>query len=74
MKKNPSLSPANNLKGQKARPLEHMLGPKIMLPIGCTKFLFPKEFFTIFGLGYTHPVQRTPYLLQKTQSTFPSLM
>jgi hypothetical protein len=22
------------------------------LPIGCKKFLFPKEFVTIFGLGY----------------------
>jgi hypothetical protein len=31
------------------------------LPIGFVKFLFPKEFVTIFGLGY--PFQRTPYLL-----------
>jgi len=31
------------------------------LPIGCMKFLFPKEFITIFGLS-SHPLQRTPYL------------
>jgi hypothetical protein len=52
-KKNLPPSPAKNLKGKKARRLECMLGPKIMLHIGCTKFLFPKEFITIFGLGYT---------------------
>jgi hypothetical protein len=36
-----------NLKENKARHLECMLS----LPIGCTKFLFPKLFVTIFGLG-----------------------
>jgi hypothetical protein len=32
-----------NLKGKKARQLECMLG--------CMKFVFPKEFVTIFGQG-----------------------
>jgi len=36
-----------NLKGKKARHLSAFLG----LPIGCMKFLFPKLFITIFGLG-----------------------
>jgi hypothetical protein len=31
------------------------------LPIGCMKFLFPKDFVTIFGMGY-RPLQRTPHL------------
>ncbi len=31
------------------------------LPIGSMKFLFSKEFITIFGLGY-YALQRTPYL------------
>ncbi len=31
------------------------------LPIVCMKFLFPKEFITIFGLGQ-YPLQRTSYL------------
>jgi hypothetical protein len=34
------------------------------LPIGCMNFLFPKEFITIFGLGY-YPLQTAPYLLMK---------
>jgi len=50
--------PLPNLKGKKARHLECAC---LDLPIGCVKFLFPKEFVTIFGLGY--PLQRTPYLL-----------
>jgi hypothetical protein len=41
----PSFPP--NLKGKNARHVECMLGPSI----GCMKFLFPKEFLTIFGLG-----------------------
>jgi len=47
MKKNPfPPTPRKKFKGRKARLLE-CLG----LPIGCMKFLFPKEFVTIFGLG-----------------------
>jgi hypothetical protein len=38
--------PHPNLKGKKST-LSACLG----LPIGCMKFLFPKEFITIFGLG-----------------------
>jgi hypothetical protein len=34
------------------------------LPIGYMKFFLPKEFVTIFGLGY-YPLQTTPYLLTK---------
>jgi hypothetical protein len=41
--------PPQNLKGHnKARHLECMLWP---FPIGCMKFVFSKEFITIFGLG-----------------------
>jgi hypothetical protein len=40
-------SPPPDLKGKNARHVECMLGPSI----GCMKFLFPKEFLTIFGLG-----------------------
>jgi len=47
-----------NLNGEKARHLQYILGEAI----GCMKFLFPKEFVTIFGLGQ-YPLQRTPYLL-----------
>jgi hypothetical protein len=36
-----------NLKGEKARHLQYILGEAI----GCMKFLFPKEFVTIFGQG-----------------------
>jgi len=36
-----------NLKGKEARHLDACLG----LPLGCMKFLFPKEFVTISGLG-----------------------
>jgi hypothetical protein len=39
--------PTQNLKGKKSRHFERMLS----LPIGCMKFLFPKLFVTIFGLG-----------------------
>ncbi len=46
--KNPPLPPkTQNLKENKPRHLECMLS----LPIGCMKFLFPKLFVTIFGLG-----------------------
>jgi hypothetical protein len=46
MKKN--LPPTTqNLKEKKSRHFECMLS----LPIGCMKFLFPKLFVTIFGLG-----------------------
>jgi hypothetical protein len=40
-------SPETNLKEKKSRHFECMLS----LPIGCMKFLFPKLFSTIFGLG-----------------------
>jgi hypothetical protein len=43
----PLRTPQKNLKGKKSRDLACILG----LPIGCMKFLFPKEFITIFGLG-----------------------
>jgi hypothetical protein len=63
-KSSPPSSSSQNLKGRKARDLECRLEPSI----GCMKFLFPKEFVTIFGLGYlpknTHTqLQRTAYLL-----------
>jgi len=49
--KNPSptpfAAPTQNLKEKKSRHFECMLS----LPIGCIKFLFPKLFVTIFGLG-----------------------
>jgi len=45
MKKNPA--PIKNLKGKKKGTLSCMLS----LPIGCMKFLFPKLFVIIFGLG-----------------------
>jgi hypothetical protein len=41
------LPPTQNLKENKLRHFECMLS----LPIGCMKFLFPKLFITIFGLG-----------------------
>jgi hypothetical protein len=31
------------------------------LPIGCMKFLFPKDFIANFGMGQ-RPLQRTPHL------------
>jgi hypothetical protein len=43
----PPPSPTQNLKENKSRHFECMLN----LPIGCMKFLFPKLFVTIFGLG-----------------------
>jgi hypothetical protein len=51
MKENPYPS---NFKGKNARHLECMLGPCHWLAL---KFLFPKEFVTIFGLNYysLHP-------------------
>jgi hypothetical protein len=39
--------PSQNLKGEKQGTLSACLG----LTIGCIKFLFPKVFNTIFGLG-----------------------
>jgi hypothetical protein len=39
--------PPQNFKGKNSSHLGCILG----LPIGCMKFLFPKEFITIFGLG-----------------------
>ncbi len=73
-KKNPSLPRQKLKREKKASRLERMLGSKIMLPIGCTKFLFPKRVHHHFWPGLHPAVQRTPYqLLQKTQSTFPSL-
>jgi hypothetical protein len=46
MKKIPPSSPTN-IKEKKLRHFQCMLSP----PIGCMKFLFPKLFITIFGLG-----------------------
>jgi hypothetical protein len=46
-RKKTSLPPNLKLKRKKSRHLECMLS----LPIGCMKFLFPKLFITIFGLG-----------------------
>jgi hypothetical protein len=46
-KKSSPFPQTQNLKENKARHLESMLS----LPIGCMKFLFPKLFVTIFGLG-----------------------
>jgi len=43
----PLTTPTQNLKEKKTRHFECMLS----LPIGCIKFLFPKLFVTIFGLG-----------------------
>jgi hypothetical protein len=45
--KNPSTPRPQNLKEKKSRHFECMLS----LPVGCMKFLFPKLFVTIFGLG-----------------------
>jgi hypothetical protein len=42
----PPAAPTQNLKEKKSRHFECM-----SLPIGCIKFLFPKRFVTIFGLG-----------------------
>jgi len=48
MEKRKKTSPPNlKLKRKKSRHFECMLS----LPIGCMKFLFPKLFITIFGLG-----------------------
>jgi hypothetical protein len=46
MKKFPP-SPQKNIKGKKASQVSACLG----LPVGCMKFLFPKDLVTIFGLG-----------------------
>jgi hypothetical protein len=43
----PTSPPPPNLQGKKQGILMACLG----LPIGCMKFLFPKEFITIFGPG-----------------------
>jgi hypothetical protein len=43
----PPHPPPPNFKGKKSSHLDCILG----LAIGCMKFLFPKEFITIFGLG-----------------------
>jgi len=43
----PPAAPTQNLKEKKSRHFECMLN----LPIACIKFLFPKLFVTIFGLG-----------------------
>jgi hypothetical protein len=53
----PHLPPPKTYK-EKAR---HTLMACLGLPIGCMKFLFPKEFITIFGPGY-YVLQRTHYL------------
>jgi hypothetical protein len=57
MKKNPS-HPKLKWGKKKQGTLSACLG----LPIGCIKFLFPKEFITIFGQGNTFSL-RTPYLI-----------
>jgi hypothetical protein len=49
MKKNPSLPPP--LTQIKKKKKQGTLSACLGLPIGCTKFLFPEEFITIFGLG-----------------------
>jgi len=54
----PPPPPCQTWKAKKQGTLSACLG----LPIGYMKFLFPKEFITIFGLGY-YPLQRAPYLL-----------
>jgi hypothetical protein len=46
-KKSSPFPQTQNLKENKARHLKCMLS----VPIGCMKFLFPKQFVTIFGLG-----------------------
>jgi hypothetical protein len=43
----PPAPPAKTYKGKKQGTLSACLG----LPIGCMKFLFPKDFVTIFGMG-----------------------
>jgi hypothetical protein len=43
----PPPPPKKNLKEKKSMHFECMLS----LPIGCMKFLFPKLFITIFGVG-----------------------
>jgi hypothetical protein len=48
MKKNPSPPPHPKLKRKKK---QGNLSAYLGLSIGCMKFLFPKEFITIFGLG-----------------------
>jgi hypothetical protein len=47
-KKSPPPLTPKLLKEKKQGTLSACLG---LLPIGCMKFLFPKEFITIFGLG-----------------------
>jgi hypothetical protein len=48
----------------KMEKMQGTLSACLGLPIGCMKFLFPKEFITIFGLGY-YPLQTAPYRLMK---------
>jgi hypothetical protein len=57
--------PPETSKEKKQSTLSACLG----LPIGWMKFVFPKEFVTIFGLGY-YPLQRTPYLLNPRNVKF----
>jgi len=54
--------PPTNLKGKKSRHLECMLGPSHRLQ---KKILFPKEFVTIFGLGYIPFAKNTLPILVK---------
>jgi hypothetical protein len=49
-KKNPPPpNPPQNMKEKKRK--QGTLSACFGLPIGCMKFLFPKDFVTIFGLG-----------------------
>jgi hypothetical protein len=50
MKKKKNLPP-NTSPPQLTRKKQGTLMACLGLPIGCMKFLFPKEFVTIFGLG-----------------------
>jgi hypothetical protein len=51
--------PPPNLKGKKQCTTSACLG----LPTGCMKFLFPKEFITIFGLDYLKSLAKiTPHI------------
>jgi hypothetical protein len=54
MQKKTLPSPAKNLKGKKKQAaLSVCLGQKLCFPLAAQNFSFPKEFITIFGLGYT---------------------
>ncbi len=65
-KKNSSPRPHPKLKWKKK---QGNVSACLGLLIGCMKFLFPKEFFTIFGLG-EYPLQRTPFLLWKAHPNY----